>query len=41
MTHFDRRGFIRAGSIFTFGFLSYGDVLRMRAENAIYGGKMR
>src|ERR1043166_237613 len=34
MTRFDRRGFIRAGSIFTFGFLSYGDVLRMRAASA-------
>ena len=32
MTQFDRRGFIRAGSIFTFGFLSYGDALRLRAD---------
>ena len=31
MTNFDRRGFIRARSIFAFGFLSWGDVLRMRA----------
>ena len=37
MTQFDRRGFIRAGSIFAFGFLSYGDVLRMRAATTPKG----
>jgi hypothetical protein len=32
MEHFDRRAFVKAGSLRLFGFLGLGDVLRMRAE---------
>lgn len=34
MRHFDRRAFLRIGSTSVFGFLGYGDVLRMRAQSA-------
>src|SRR5712692_1027771 len=33
MTLFDRRSFLKMGSLSAFGFLSYGDVLRMRAQS--------
>jgi len=33
MERFDRRAFLKIGSITAFGFLSYGDVLRMRAQS--------
>ena len=34
MENFDRRSFIRVGSLSVFGFLSWGDVLRLRAQTA-------
>ena len=34
MTHFDRRAFIRLGSVSLFGFLGYGDLLRFRAQGS-------
>src|SRR5438093_13468575 len=33
MKYFDRRAFLRIGSTSVFGFLSYGEVLRMRAQS--------
>jgi len=33
MEHFDRRGFLKLGSIAAFGVLPYGEVLRLRAQN--------
>src|SRR2546427_580864 len=34
MENFDRRSFIRVGSLCLFGFLSWSDVLRLRAQTA-------
>ncbi|MBI3697348.1 MAG: DUF1501 domain-containing protein [Acidobacteria bacterium] len=34
MPHFDRRAFLKLGSLQVFGFLGYGDVLRLRAQSA-------
>ncbi|PYT27479.1 MAG: hypothetical protein DMG57_18140 [Acidobacteria bacterium] len=34
MENFDRRSFIRVGSLSVFGFLSWSDVLRLRAQTA-------
>ena len=33
MEHFDRRAFIKLGSLSLFGFMSYGDILRLRAQS--------
>ena len=33
MKHFDRRAFFKIGSTSVFGLLSYGDVLRLRAQS--------
>src|SRR3989442_12867465 len=33
MQNFDRRSFIRIGSLSVFGFWGYGDVLRLRAQS--------
>ncbi|HYM09201.1 MAG TPA: DUF1501 domain-containing protein [Bryobacterales bacterium] len=33
MSNFDRRAFLKIGSLQVFGFLGYGDVLRMRAQS--------
>jgi hypothetical protein len=33
MGHFDRRSFLRVGSLSVFGFLGWGDVLRLRAQS--------
>jgi hypothetical protein len=35
MEKFDRRAFLRVGSIAAFGFLPYGEALRMRAQNPV------
>ena len=34
MGHFDRRAFLRIGSLSLFGWVGYGDVLRLRAQSA-------
>ncbi len=33
MEHFDRRAFIKLGSLSLFGLISYGDILRLRAQS--------
>ena len=33
MEHFDRRAFIKLGSLSLFGFMTYGDILRLRAQS--------
>lgn len=33
MSHFDRRAFLKMGAVQVFGFLGYGDVLRLRAQS--------
>jgi hypothetical protein len=38
MTKFDRRGFIRIGSISAFGLLPFGEFLRLRAQNPVGTG---
>ena len=35
MNHFDRRAFLKMGAVQLFGFLSYGDALRLRAQSPL------
>jgi len=39
MEHFDRRAFLRAGSLSVFGFLGWGDLLRLRAQSPARAGR--
>ena len=41
MEHFDRRSFLRLGSVSLFGLLSYGDILRLRAASPLLSSPPR